>query len=57
MGLSRRAELMFKELRFASLAALLDDYKVSYERWWHTLQKVPWQGFCPNPNPWVQRQG
>jgi hypothetical protein len=41
VGLSRRPELMFKELRFDSLAALLEDFKLSYERWWHTLQKVP----------------
>jgi hypothetical protein len=47
VGLSRREELMFKELRFDSLAALLEDYKLSYERWWHTVQKVALGGSRP----------
>jgi hypothetical protein len=40
LGLSRRSELMYKELGFTSMSALLADYKQSYEAWWHIVQKV-----------------
>ncbi|GIL65168.1 hypothetical protein Vafri_18964, partial [Volvox africanus] len=37
LGLSRRPELMDKDLEYDSLADLVSEYKSSYERWWHTL--------------------
>lgn len=40
LGLSRRSELMYKPLRFSSLAELVGDFKAGYERWWHQLLKV-----------------
>ena len=43
LGLSRREELMFKELSYASMSALLDDFLAAYEKWWHEVLKV-WVG-------------
>ncbi|GAQ90315.1 hypothetical protein KFL_006260010 [Klebsormidium nitens] len=40
LGISRRKELMFKDLVFNSLAAIVTDFKQSYERWWHTVLKI-----------------
>jgi hypothetical protein len=40
LGISRREELMYKPLRFGSLAELVSDYKAGYEAWWHKLLKV-----------------
>lgn len=40
LGLSRRAELMDKPLKFASLADLVADFVTSYGRWWHTVLRV-----------------
>ena len=40
LGISRRAELMDKDLLFDSLADLMSDYKAAYEKWWHALVKV-----------------
>ncbi|GLI59171.1 hypothetical protein VaNZ11_000991 [Volvox africanus] len=40
LGLSRRPELMDKNLEYESLADLVSEYKSSYERWWHTLARV-----------------
>eukprot|EP00959_Pyramimonas_sp_CCMP1952_P267862 5600442-Pyramimonas_sp.AAC.1 len=40
LGLSRRVELMYKELGYESMSAILSDYKESYEAWWHTVEKV-----------------
>eukprot|EP00899_Mesostigma_viride_P009676 jgi/Mesvir1/1870/Mv22906-RA.3 len=37
LGLSRNADLMFKDLVFDSLSALLTDYRESYEKWWHKV--------------------
>ena len=43
LGLSRREELMFKDLSYASMSALLDDFLAAYEKWWHEVLKV-WVG-------------
>jgi hypothetical protein len=40
LGISRREELMFKDLVFDSLADLILDFKQSYEKWWHQLLKA-----------------
>jgi hypothetical protein len=40
LGLSRRDALMYKPLRFSSLAELVADFKAGYEAWWHALLKV-----------------
>ncbi|GLC54623.1 hypothetical protein PLESTB_000888400 [Pleodorina starrii] len=40
LGLSRRPELMDKDLVYDSLADLVSEYKKSYERWWHSLVRV-----------------
>jgi len=40
LGISRRQELMYKDLVFDSLSDLVLDFKQSYEKWWHTLQKA-----------------
>ncbi|KAL6752521.1 Vasohibin-domain-containing protein [Haematococcus lacustris] len=40
LGISRREELMFKPLAYHSLAALMLEFKVSYEKWHHTLHKI-----------------
>lgn len=40
IGLSRRAELMDKPLKFASLADLMADYVASYGCWWHTVLRI-----------------
>ncbi len=40
LGLSRRSELMYKPLRFSSLAELVGDFRAGYEHWWHQLLKV-----------------
>jgi len=40
IGLSRRESLMYKELRYPSLASVLEDYKQSYQAWWHSLDKI-----------------
>ena len=43
LGLSRRKELMYKELKFASFADLMREYKERYEQWWHKVLKI-WVG-------------
>eukprot|EP00873_Tetraselmis_striata_P010908 jgi/Tetstr1/431172/TSEL_020884.t1 len=40
IGLSRRQELMYKPMGYASLADLVTDYKESYEQWFHKVLKV-----------------
>ncbi len=40
IGLSRRPDLMFKPWGFETLSELVLDYKESYERWQHTLNKI-----------------
>lgn len=40
LGLSRRANLMFKPLQFSSLSALIADFKQAYAAWDHHLAKV-----------------
>jgi len=40
LGISRRTELMDKDLVYDSLADVISDYKKAYETWWHTLQKI-----------------
>ena len=40
LGISRRQELMYKELSFDSLALLVADYKAGYEKWFHRLTKA-----------------
>ncbi|KXZ49816.1 hypothetical protein GPECTOR_19g267 [Gonium pectorale] len=40
LGLSRRPELMDKDLVYDSLADLVSEYKAAYERWWHALIRV-----------------
>lgn len=40
LGISRRSNLMYKDLVFGSMGELLSDYKASYEGWWHELLKV-----------------
>lgn len=40
LGISRRDELMFKDLAFDSLSELVLDFKAGYEKWWHKLQKA-----------------
>merc|ERR1719230_942717 len=39
LGISRRDTLMYKELKFSSLGALVRNYKESYEGVWHELLK------------------
>ncbi|PNH05301.1 Vasohibin-2 [Tetrabaena socialis] len=46
LGLSRRPELMDKDLVYDSLADVVSDYKASYERWWHRLAKVRLPGYA-----------
>jgi hypothetical protein len=58
LGLSRRTELMYKELKYTTLAAVLTDYKTSYEGWWHKVEKmrvglaVTHDTFSNNPICW-----
>ncbi|MEW5314168.1 MAG: hypothetical protein WDW38_005684 [Sanguina aurantia] len=40
LGISRRPELMDKELVYGSLSAVLEGFKGAYERWWHRLLKI-----------------
>jgi hypothetical protein len=40
VGLSRREELMYKEMGYDSLAALVTDYIESYGKWFHKVLKV-----------------
>ncbi len=40
LGISRREELMFKDLTFTSLSELVADYKAGYEKWGHELLKA-----------------
>lgn len=40
LGLSRRDDLMYKELQYDTLAELMLDFKMSYEKWWHQLLKI-----------------
>eukprot|EP00775_Hariotina_reticulata_P011002 gene11002-11156_t len=40
IGLSRRPELMYKPLQFASLADIMADYQSGYRHWGHELIKV-----------------
>lgn len=40
IGLSRRADLMFKAWGFDTLSDLILDYKQSYEKWSHKLNKI-----------------
>ncbi|GAX80038.1 hypothetical protein CEUSTIGMA_g7477.t1 [Chlamydomonas eustigma] len=40
LGISRREELMFKDLAFDSLSELVADFKAGYEKWWHKLHKA-----------------
>lgn len=40
LGISRRSELMYKEMSYDSLADLVLDYKQGYEQWWHKLLKA-----------------
>ncbi|WIA10257.1 hypothetical protein OEZ85_010457 [Tetradesmus obliquus] len=40
LGISRRANLMYKPLAFDSLAALLADYQEAYRGWGHSVVKV-----------------
>eukprot|EP00955_Chlamydomonas_euryale_P005585 59323-Chlamydomonas_euryale.AAC.1 len=38
---------MYKDLVFDSLSDLVLDFKQSYEKWWHTLQKARIGSFGP----------
>ena len=38
LGLSRRKELAYKELRYDTCSSILSDYKRSYEKWWHEVR-------------------
>jgi hypothetical protein len=40
LGISRRQELMYKDLVFDSLSDLVADFKAGYEKWWHKLLKA-----------------
>uniref|UniRef100_A0A061SBR0 Vasohibin-2-like isoform x5 n=1 Tax=Tetraselmis sp. GSL018 TaxID=582737 RepID=A0A061SBR0_9CHLO len=40
LGISRRPDLMFKELSHETLSALITDYKDAYEKWGHKLLRV-----------------
>ncbi len=40
LGISRRDELMYKELVFERLSDLVADFKANYERWWHKLTRA-----------------
>ena len=40
LGISRRSELMYKEMSYDSLADLVLDYQQGYEQWWHKLLKA-----------------
>ena len=37
LGISRRKELAYAPLQYASLSDLMMKYKKAYEQWWHTL--------------------
>ncbi len=45
LGISRRQELMYKDLVFDSLSDLVLDFKLSYEKWWHKLKKARIGGY------------
>lgn len=40
LGISRRKELMFKELAYPTMSALTRSFVEGYERWWHRVSKV-----------------
>jgi len=48
IGLSRKAELMYKDMKYGSMAELLQDYKDAYENLYHQVLKI-WVGL-PAPN-------
>ncbi len=48
VGLSRKRNLMFKELRYDSMSELLEDYKQAYESLWQQVLKI-WVGL-PAPD-------
>ena len=50
LGLSRRSELMFKDLAYPSLSALLEDFSAAYGKWWHEVLKV-WVGLPASHEP------
>lgn len=41
LGISRRKELAYKELRYNSCSDVLADYRRSYEKWWHEARAAP----------------
>ena len=50
LGLSRRSELMFKDLSYPSLSALLEDFSDAYGKWWHEVLKI-WVGLPASHQP------
>lgn len=48
IGLSRRADLMFKAWGFDTLADLILNYKQSYEKWSHKLNKIKIGNLIPH---------
>lgn len=40
LGISRRVDLMFKPLKYRTLADLLQEFQTAYKGYWHTLRKV-----------------
>lgn len=50
LGLSRRADLMYKPLEYASLADLVIEFVKSYHQYWHEVKKVK-VGYPVSHNP------
>ena len=48
IGLSRKSDLMYKDLKFDSLSELLVEYKSAYEKLWQQVLKI-WVGL-PAPS-------
>ena len=48
IGLSRKSDLMFKDLKYDCLSDLLVEYKLAYEKLWQQVLKI-WVGL-PAPN-------
>ena len=48
IGLSRRSDLMFKAWGFDTISDPILNYKLSYEKWSHKLNKIKLDMFIPH---------